>query len=69
MDKKRIKEVMAGPADIENLWKLLSESNAETMQIKLFRNEGDEKPFRLMALVEGEKAVAEVMKFLDERGS
>lgn len=69
MDKKRIQEVMAGPGDIANLWKLLGESNAETMQIKLYREEGDEKPFRLIVLVEGQEAVAEVMKFLDERGS
>lgn len=69
MNEKKVREVMAGPADIENLWKLLGESNAETMQIKLFREEGDKKPFRLIALVEGEEAVAEVMRFLDERGS
>lgn len=54
--------------DIEYCWKLLNDSNAETMNVKLFRTEGDEKAFRSIIFVEGEEAVEKVSKFLEDMG-
>jgi len=59
---------MSDGVDIKRMWELLNESNAESMQLKMFRNEGDEKPFRAIIFIEGEEAVAAVDKFLTERG-
>ena len=59
---------MSEGVDIKRFWELLNESNAETMTLRLFRNEGDPKPFRAMVFVEGEEAVAKVEAFLKEMG-
>lgn len=69
MSIEEMKKTLAGPADLEKLWKLLEKSGSETMEIKLFRNEGDKKPYRLMILVQGEEPAAELLKYLAERGS
>lgn len=66
--KKKMSEAMnAPPSDFVKFWKLMDESAAETMQIKLYKNEGDEKPFRAIILVQGKTAVKEVLKLIDDR--
>lgn len=59
---------MSDGVDIKRFWELMNESEAETMTLKLFRNEGDPKPFRALVFVEGEEAVAKVEAFLKEMG-
>lgn len=54
--------------DVKRMWELLRESNAETMQLKLYKNEGDAKPFRCIVFVEGEQAVEDVGNFLNSYG-
>lgn len=55
---------MSDTVDIKRMWALLKESNAETMQLKLYRNEGDAKPFRAIIFVEGEEAVEKINNFI-----
>jgi hypothetical protein len=56
---------MSDSVNIQQMWKLLNESNAETMQLKLFKNEGDPKPYRAIIFVEGIEAVEKVNKFIE----
>lgn len=64
--KKKMAEAMkAPPSDFSKLWKLMEESAAETMQIKLYKNEGDEKPFRAIILVQGKTAVKQILEMVD----
>lgn len=59
---------MAKDVDIQAMWKLLNDSNAETMTLKLFKNEGDPKAYRAIIFVEGEQAVEDVGQFLTAMG-
>ena len=66
--KDKANKVMLGPAsEFHKLWKLMEESEAGTMQLKLYREEGDEKPFRAIVLINGEEEVEEILKYLDNR--
>lgn len=56
-------------SEIEQMWDFLNRSNAEVMQLKMFKNKGDAKPFRMIVFIEGEEAVEDVNKFLDGRPS
>lgn len=53
-----------GQSDLQKMWRLLEESDAETMTFKLFKKTDgrkDRKPFRAIILVEGEEAVERVL--------
>ena len=62
-----IMETWEPVSEIKQMWDLLTKSNAEIMQFKMFTNKGDKKPFRMIVFIEGEAAVEEVNKFLDSR--
>ena len=55
-------------SEISKMWDLLKKSGAGTMQFKLFKKNGDKKPYRLIVFAEGVDEVADIMKFLDKRG-
>lgn len=65
--EKKAEHAMAGPASFERLWTMMEESESETLQLKIFKNDGDQKPFRAVILVSGEEAVGEVLKYIDSR--
>lgn len=65
--KEKIKEAMEGPPNFEKLWKLMEESHAGTMELKLFKQKGDEKPFRAIILVNGKREVEEILALLAAR--
>lgn len=56
---------MSDKVDVKRIWELLKESNAETMQMKLYREEGDAKPFRAIIFVEGEEAIEKINNFIE----
>ncbi len=65
--KNRMTAAMKGPPEFERLWKLMDESGSPTMEIKLFRKEGDKKAYRAIILVEGERDVEEIIDLLEKR--
>lgn len=65
--KEKIQEAMAGPPNFDKLWKLMEESNAGTMELKLFKKEGDKDPFRAIILVNGKTEVKEILELLKAR--
>lgn len=65
--KEKINEAMAGPPNFDKMWKLMEESNAGTMQLKLFKKEGDKDPFRAIILVNGKREVKEILELLEAR--
>lgn len=65
--KEKIKEDKGGSIDLVKLWKLMEESNAGTMQLKLFKKEGDKDPFRAIILVNGKREVKEILELLEAR--
>lgn len=65
--KTKALDAMKGPVSFVKLWNMMEESDSSTIQIKLFRNEGDKKPYRAIILVNGEKDVEEILKYVDGR--
>lgn len=65
--KTQAKDALNAPADFDKLWKLMDDSNAGTMQLKLYKKVGDKKPFRAIILVNGIREVKEILEFLDAR--
>ena len=65
--KTKAQATMDGPTDLTRLWKLMEDSNAGTMQLKLFQQKGDEQPFRAIVLISGRREVKEVLELLDSR--
>lgn len=62
----KMRKVMAGPpGDFQKLWKLMEESNAGTMEMKLFKEEGDKKPFRAIILVNGVRETQEILELIE----
>jgi hypothetical protein len=64
--EKKAKEALNAPAgDLSRIWKMMEESAAETCQIKLYKEEGDQKPFRAIIFVQGKTAVKQILEMVD----
>lgn len=64
---KALKILNGPPSEISKIWDLLEGSDSDNVQIKLFREDGDKRPFRAIIFVDGEEAVREVLAFVDKR--
>ena len=55
-------------SDLDRLWKHLKDTESSSAVIHFHRNEGDEKPYRLVVVVEGEAEVEEILGALRKLG-